>query len=75
MERGLWLHRGVLNGLVAGREGHLVSQYPPGIVILDAVPFLAGRALDRGLSVEPLRLESTQREAADLSFTAERAQG
>jgi len=48
----LWLeddHRGVLNGLVAGRGGHLVSQYPPGILILDAVPFLTGRVLDRVL--------------------------
>lgn len=46
----VWLeddHRGVLNGLVPGRGGHLVSQYPPGILPLDILPFLAGRALDR----------------------------
>ena len=49
----LWLednHRGVMNGLVPGApgdEGHLVSQYPPGILALDALPFLAGRLLDR----------------------------
>ncbi|HEX7180624.1 MAG TPA: hypothetical protein VF756_02190 [Thermoanaerobaculia bacterium] len=46
----LWLeddHRGVMNGLVGGRDGHLVSQYPPGIVAWDALPFFAGRALDR----------------------------
>ncbi len=50
----LWLeddHRGVLNGLVPGRGGHLVSQYPPGILPLDFLPFLAGRALDRALPV------------------------
>lgn len=40
-------HRGVMNGLVGGPGGHLVLQYPPGILILDALPFLAGRALDR----------------------------
>ncbi len=46
----LWLeddHRGVVNGLVGGRDGHLVSQYPPGGPLLDALPFLAGRTLDR----------------------------
>ncbi len=46
----LWLeddHRGVMNGLVGGAGGHLVMQYPPGILLLDAVPFFAGRALDR----------------------------
>jgi hypothetical protein len=46
----LWLeddHRGVMNGLVPGDGGHLVSQYPPGILALDALPFLAGRFLDR----------------------------
>jgi hypothetical protein len=42
-------HRGVMNGLVGGPGGHLVLQYPPGILALDALPFLAGRALDRGL--------------------------
>ncbi|HYG65180.1 MAG TPA: hypothetical protein VEL74_21545, partial [Thermoanaerobaculia bacterium] len=45
----LWLeddHRGVMNGLVGSPGGHLVSQYPPGILVLDAVPFFAGRALD-----------------------------
>jgi hypothetical protein len=40
-------HRGVMNGLVGGPGGHLVLQYPPGILVLDALPFLAGRALDR----------------------------
>ncbi len=42
-------HRGVMNGLVGGPGGHLVLQYPPGILVLDALPFLAGRALDRAL--------------------------
>lgn len=42
-------HRGVMNGLVGGPAGHLVLQYPPGILILDALPFLAGRGLDRVL--------------------------
>jgi hypothetical protein len=45
----LWLeddHRGVMNGLVPGDESHLVSQYPPGVLALDALPFLAGRFLD-----------------------------
>jgi hypothetical protein len=50
----LWLennHRGVMNGLLETPAGHLVaphlvSQYPPGIVVLDAAPFQAGRALD-----------------------------
>lgn len=44
----LWLeddHRGIVNGLVPGAGGHLVSQYPPGILLLDAVPFFLGRAL------------------------------
>ena len=52
----VWLennHRGVLNGLLLTRSGHLVSQYPPGIVLLDAAPFWSGRALDRLL---PARL-------------------
>jgi hypothetical protein len=40
-------HRGVMNGLVGGPGGHLVLQYPPGILALDAFPFLAGRAIDR----------------------------
>jgi hypothetical protein len=39
-------HRGVMNGLVRSADGHLVLQYPPGILALDALPFLAGRALD-----------------------------
>jgi hypothetical protein len=38
---------GVRNGLLPGPDGHLVMQYPPGVVVLDAVPFLAGRAADR----------------------------
>jgi MFS family permease len=42
-------HRGVMNGLVGGPGGHIVLQYPPGILLLDALPFLAGRALDRVL--------------------------
>ncbi len=42
-------HRGVMNGLVGGPGEHLVLQYPPGILALDALPFLAGRALDRVL--------------------------
>jgi hypothetical protein len=48
----LWLEnnlRGVANGIVKGASGHLVMQYPPGIVALDLAPFLAGRAIDRGL--------------------------
>ena len=40
---------GVMNGLVRTPEGHLVLQYPPGILALDALPFVLGRALDRGL--------------------------
>lgn len=46
----LWLdddHRGVMNGLVGGAGGRLVMQYPPGVLLLDAAPFFAGRALDR----------------------------
>jgi hypothetical protein len=45
----VWLennHRGVMNGLLGAPGGHLVAQYPPGIVLLDAVPFFAGRILD-----------------------------
>jgi 4-amino-4-deoxy-L-arabinose transferase-like glycosyltransferase len=57
----VWLennHRGVMNGLLETPAGHLVSrhlvsQYPPGTAVLDAVPFSAGRALDRLL---PARL-------------------
>jgi hypothetical protein len=48
----LWLEnnlRGVSNGIVQGASGHLVMQYPPGIVALDLPPFLAARALDAGL--------------------------
>jgi hypothetical protein len=40
-------YRGVMNGLVGGTGGHLALQYPPGILALDALPFLAGRGLDR----------------------------
>lgn len=53
----LWLennHRGVLNGLVPGRDGHLVSQYPPGILLLDFLPFAAGRLLDQWLPARVL---------------------
>jgi MFS family permease len=39
--------RGVMNGLVDAPGGHLALQYPPGILALDALPFLAGRAADR----------------------------
>ncbi|HEY8022172.1 MAG TPA: hypothetical protein VIH93_13790 [Thermoanaerobaculia bacterium] len=48
----LWLEnnlRGVSNGIVRGASGHLVMQYPPGIVALDLPPFLAARALDAAL--------------------------
>src|ERR1044071_684039 len=38
--------RGVANGLVEAPGGHLIMQYPPGILLLDVVPFLAGRAAD-----------------------------
>jgi hypothetical protein len=38
--------RGVMNGLVEAPGGHLVLQYPPGILALDALPFLAGRGID-----------------------------
>jgi len=51
----LWLEnnlRGVANGVVRGGSGNLVMQYPPGILALDLVPFLAGRALDRCLPAE-----------------------
>jgi len=46
----VWLennHQGVMNGLLGTPDGHLVAQYPPGIAVLDALPFLAGRAADR----------------------------
>jgi hypothetical protein len=46
----LWVERhdhGVRNGLVGAPAGHLVMQYPPGALALDALPFLAGRAADR----------------------------
>jgi len=36
-DHDLWLennHRGQLNGLIANSAGHLVSQYPPGGVLL-----------------------------------------
>lgn len=39
--------RGVMNGLVGTPSGHLVMQYPPGVLLLDAFPFLAGRMADR----------------------------
>jgi hypothetical protein len=39
--------RGVMNGLVGTPEDHLVMQYPPGVLALDALPFLAGRLADR----------------------------
>ena len=45
----LWVERhdhGVANGLVGTPGGHLVMQYPPGVLALDALPFLAGRAAD-----------------------------
>jgi len=38
--------RGVANGIVPAPGGHLVMQYPPGILLLDLPPFLAGRAAD-----------------------------
>lgn len=38
--------RGPRNGLVPTAGGHLAMQYPPGILLLDALPFAAGRALD-----------------------------
>ena len=41
--------RGVMNGLVGTPSGHLVMQYPPGVLALDALPFLAGRLADRAL--------------------------
>jgi hypothetical protein len=46
----VWLennHQGVMNGLLRAPAGHLVAQYPPGVAVLDALPFLAGRAADR----------------------------
>src|SRR3954451_6446733 len=39
--------RGVMNGLVGAPGGHLVLRDTPGILALDALPFLAGRAIDR----------------------------
>src|SRR5260370_11233510 len=57
-DHDLWLennHRGQFNGLVPNRAGHLVSQYPPGGPLLDALPFAAGRLLD---AVLPARLLS-----------------
>src|SRR5947199_4190757 len=38
--------RGIMNGIVPTPSGHLVMQYPPGILLLDLPPFLAGRAVD-----------------------------
>jgi len=40
-------NHGVLNGLVPTATGHLAMQYPPGVLLLDALPFAAGRVLDR----------------------------
>jgi 4-amino-4-deoxy-L-arabinose transferase-like glycosyltransferase len=42
-------NHGVMNGLVRTPEGRWVLQYPPGILALDALPFLAGRTLDGAL--------------------------
>ncbi len=42
-------HRGVMNGLLARPDGHLVMQYPPGVALLDAVPVLLARAADVAL--------------------------
>jgi hypothetical protein len=39
-------HRGVMNGLLARPDGHVVMQYPPGVAVLDAVPVLLGRAAE-----------------------------
>jgi hypothetical protein len=56
-------HRGVMNGLVARQDGHLVMQYPPGVAALDLVPLLLGRLadamlpagwLDAGIAVPPV---------------------
>jgi hypothetical protein len=67
-DRDLFLENnshGVMNGLLRGPGGHLVMQYPPGVPLLDLLPFLAGRALDRvaparwlaaGVSVPPAGL-------------------
>jgi hypothetical protein len=38
--------RGVDNGIVPTPSGHRVMQYPPGILLLDLAPFLAGREVD-----------------------------
>jgi hypothetical protein len=55
--------RGVVNGIVPTPTGHLVMQYPPGILLLDLPPFLAARAADallpqgwlaRGASLPPV---------------------
>jgi 4-amino-4-deoxy-L-arabinose transferase-like glycosyltransferase len=42
-------HRGVMNGLLARPDGHLVMQYPPGVPMLDAAPVLLARAADAAL--------------------------
>jgi hypothetical protein len=67
-DRDLFLENnthGVMNGLLRGPGEHLVMQYPPGGPLLDLLPFLAGRALDRvlparwlaaGVSVPPAGL-------------------
>lgn len=56
-------HRGVMNGLVGGKAGHLAMQYPPGILALDALPFFAGWMVDallpsgwmaRGIDLPPV---------------------
>src|SRR5947209_3680963 len=38
--------RGVDNGIVSTPSGHRIMQYPPGILLLDLPPFLAGRGVD-----------------------------
>jgi MFS family permease len=45
----LVMHHLVMHHLVMH---HLVMQYPPGILALDALPFLAGRAADRLLPAQ-----------------------
>jgi hypothetical protein len=40
-------HHAVMNGLVGTPSGRLVMQYPPGVLVLDALPFLAGRTAGR----------------------------
>lgn len=45
-------HRGVMNGLLARPDGHVVMQYPPGVAVLDAVPVLLGRLADAVLPAD-----------------------